>query len=86
VDHRSSLAYRRFLLLVQHAGATLAPNELDVLREAADAMLFGDADRDEHRASVAVLARTLVEEERLAPDAAARLERARRRIGTPVAA
>ena len=55
MDARRSNAYRRYLALVATAAPSLSDRELELLREAADAALFDDADAAEHRASVAAL-------------------------------
>ena len=57
MDARRSNAYRRYIALVATAAPSLTERELELLREAADAALFGDADAAEHRASVTVLLR-----------------------------
>lgn len=82
MDARRSNAYRRYLALVATASPALDAGELELLREAADAALFGDEDAAEHRASVAVLLGALLEDERIGPAHSQSLERALERIGT----
>jgi hypothetical protein len=84
VDARRAAAYRRYLALVDHAAPALEPGELDLLREAADAALFGDDDEAEHRASVSVLLGVLLEDERLGPSHSQSLERALERVAPRV--
>jgi hypothetical protein len=85
VDARRSNAYRRYLALVATAAPALGDREIELLREAADATLFEDADAAEHRASVTVLLNGLLEDERIGPAHSQSLERALERIaGTPV--
>lgn len=85
MDARRSNAYRRYLALVATAAPALGERELELLREAADAALFGDADAAEHRASVAALLQGLLEDERLGPSHSQSLERALERVlATPV--
>jgi hypothetical protein len=80
VDARRSNAYRRYLALVATAAPALGEGEIDLLREAADAALFEDADAAEHRASVTVLLGALLEDERIGPAHSQSLERALERI------
>jgi hypothetical protein len=80
VDARRSNAYRRYLALVATAAPALGDRELELLREAADAALFSDADAAEHRASVGVLLTALLEDERIGPAHSQSLERALERI------
>jgi hypothetical protein len=80
VDARRSNAYRRYLALVATAAPALGERELELLREAADAALFEDADAAEHRASVSVLLGALLEDERIGPAHSQSLERALERI------
>ncbi len=80
MDARRSNAYRRYIALVATAAPSLTERELELLREAADAALFGDADAGEHRASVTVLLQALLEDERLGMAHSQSLERALDRI------
>jgi hypothetical protein len=80
VDARRSAAYRRYLALIATAAPALEQGELELLREAADAALFDDADAAEHRASVNVLLGALLEDERIGPSHSQSLERSLERI------
>ena len=80
MDARRSNAYRRYLALVATAAPALGDREIELLREAADAALFGDADASEHRASVGVLLNGLLEDERIGPAHTQSLERALERV------
>ena len=80
MDARRSNAYRRYLALVATAAPALAEGELELLREAADAVLFNDSDAVEHRASVSVLLNALLEDERIGPAHCQSLERALERV------
>jgi hypothetical protein len=84
VDARRAAAYRRYLALVATAAPALEVRELELLREAADAALFDDADAAEHRASVGVLLGVLLEEERIGPSHSQSLERSLERIALQV--
>ena len=80
MDARRSNAYRRYLALVASAAPALGEREIELLREAADAALFSDADAAEHRASVGALLCGLLEEERIGPAHSQSLERALERV------
>ena len=88
MDARRSNAYRRYIALVATAAPSLTERELELLREAADAALFGDADADrasrQRHGAAARAARGRAHRRRAQPVARARARPDRRRA-VPVA-